>query len=149
MTGTPIIIGPREIAALEALGEYANRRENWIDCAAVVRGKAKIAGDRKRHVVKIPSGMPTRTWRVVYSIDLDKDLGPVKHMSVTVAGAPGRTPNPHGMRFVAEPLGLIPPYDYIGPHPHGFDDAIHIFQALETKGEEGFKNAPKLAGFTK
>jgi hypothetical protein len=149
MIETPIMIGLKETADLEALREFANQRKNWIDCTAVAKGKSKVAGDRKRHVVKIPSGIPTRTWRVVYSVDLDKDLGPIKHMSMTLAGAPGRAPNPHGMQFVAEPLGLIPPYDYIGPHPNELDDAIHIFQALEAKGREALKDGPKLDGFTR
>ncbi len=149
MTGTPIILGPRQVTRLEELRRFANRRKNWIDCTAVLEGRAKVVGDRKRHIVKIPSGDPARIWRVVYSVDLDKDLGPIKHMSMTLAGAPGRTPNPMGMKFVAEALGLIPPYDYIGPHPNKLDDAIHIFQALEVRGEEGLKDAPKLEGFTK
>lgn len=149
MTGTPIFVGPREKKLLTELREFANKKENWINLEEVIKGKRPQAGDRKRHVVKIPSGMSTRTWRVVYSVDLDDQLGPVKHLSVTLAGAPGRVPGPIGMQFIAEPLGLNTPYDYIGPQLHGADDAIHIYLAITPEGKDAMKALPKLEGYSR
>ena len=73
--------------------------------ADVISGKTPPAGDRPGHVLNLEGGM-----KLVYSIELDQPWGVCRHLSVSV-DAPGKWPNPEGVRLMGQALGFRPSFD--------------------------------------
>ena len=120
---TPLIIGPADQERLDALRRFADQRENWRDLTPNDT-EVEVPGDDDRFCTTLPSGIPQRDWRLVYSIDIDSQMGPLRHLSVSIVGTVGRAPNPAAMTMIGEALGIKAPYLHMGPIEG--DSAIHL-----------------------
>lgn len=125
----PLIITPVERAELQAIARYAEDPAHWWDQDAP--GVTPI-GNRPEHRTILPSGLPGIGWSVVYSIDTHPGMV-VRHLSMTIVGAPGRVPGPESLEVVAEELGWprVPRSEYIHFGPARVDPAYHLIVRYE------------------
>lgn len=125
---TLLMIGQPERRRLEALRAFAEHRKHWRDLAK----DRRPPGDDKRFRCTLPvPNTPDRHWRIVYSIDIDPELGPLKHLSVSIAGVQDRLPNAAAMIMIGTVLSIQPPYLHLGPTPGDAGiPAIHLVAAF-------------------
>jgi hypothetical protein len=110
---------------LQALREFAERKENWRDCTP--RDEVpKIPGDNKKHTLKL---FGSTIVTVVFSIDYDQKLGPVKHMSISMHN--GKFPHPVLVQDIGKELGILEPYIHMGWLPGDPRHVIHLISKHE------------------
>jgi hypothetical protein len=111
--------------------------------------KFAIGNDSPRLLCELPVG-----FRVAFSIEHHGRQGPCRHISISVAGKPGKSPNEHAVREIAREFGFnVGPelgeplksqaemfphcviYFEEGPHP-----AVNIVQRLDGGPLQEFKD---------
>ena len=101
----PLVIDDAKIKTLREFGE--SHRIPVEEVRRMITGDAPVAGDRPGHALDLPVN-----FRVVFSIEetpLRDGTGAIwlRRMSMSLA-VPGRAPNIHAVRLVAEGLGFPP-----------------------------------------
>lgn len=131
MTGTPMIIGPKEKARLANLRKYAT--DNPIDIPPVMEQiktpEGLLAHEKRmdRYSCWIPLG-----FRVVFSIETGHPVGTSRHLSVS-SPAKGRIPNIFAMGMLAEELGFVGGLELCGIWDEDIGEgqkAINLIQPL-------------------
>lgn len=123
MNGTPLILGPAELAELAALRDLAARHP--VDMKVLMEALKHRAGKAAHKHQMTSQSVPLPTdYLVTFSIETGHPVGACRHMSMSV-GKKGRLPNPHAMWMVAEQLGFI----------GGLEACMHWLETLEGHGE--------------
>lgn len=101
----PLIIDHAAKTRIAAVRAYAEAPKNLNDLTMVMDGRWPPPGENPNHVVEIEVD-----FRVVYSLDRDKDGVIWKHLSVSVKNPPGqaRVPSPEAVQMLTEEFGFDP-----------------------------------------
>lgn len=101
----PLVI---DIEAKEAIGRVRTYAEDPANINVLSDHPTSPApGDVPAHVIHLQVG-----FKVVYSVDLDKEGRRWKHLSMSVAG-PGRVPHPEAVKMVCKEFGIANPGLYL------------------------------------
>lgn len=130
MAGTPLIVGPKEKAALADLRERAASSPvdvKWLmDAIKLPKVKAEHSRQMTAQSVDIPMGF----W-VTFSIETNHPCGTCRHMSMSSARS-GRLPTPEALWMVAVELGFTGRIEDCVVYPEKLKqgDAINVIQPV-------------------
>lgn len=130
---TPLLIGPEQKKALQALRKLAAERP--VDMLMVMEriknraGKAAHLRRMTQQTIEIPFG-----FMVTYSIELNHPCGTCRHMSMS-SPVEGRVPSPSAVEMVMAELGFgggIEQCQVWVENLEGHGEAINVVQPLAT-----------------